>query len=98
MDPENPAQSILVREPRAPLVAFKMIFVLVFGAVGLCICASGVFTILTLDAAVDNFMRHRIRMRGSQLYKSAVGVALLWNLFALWMLYWLVNRKVFHMP
>ncbi len=91
VNPRNPAESILVRKPRPPLIVFKMLFVLIFGAVGLCICSSGVFSLLTPDTSSDDFMQHRIRMRGAQLHKSAVGVAVLWNLFAVWMLYRLVG-------
>lgn len=90
VNPGNPMDSILVRKPRPSLVVFKMLFVLVFGAVGLGICSSGVFSMLTPNTASEDFLQNRIRMRGAHLHKSAVGVAVLWNFFALWMLYKLV--------
>lgn len=87
VNPENPAESILVRKPRPPLMVFKMLFVLVFGSVGLGIGLSGLLAVLTPDTSSEDFVQTRIRMRNVGAHKVALAVAGLWNLFSLWMLW-----------
>ncbi|MDA3923679.1 MAG: DUF3592 domain-containing protein [Kiritimatiellae bacterium] len=85
VNPVNPAESILVKEPRISLLMFKALFVLVFGSVGLAIVLSGMFMFLVPDTSSEKFQQPSIRMRGGASHKVAVAVALYWNAFTLWM-------------
>jgi len=85
VNPENAVDSILVRTPRIPMLLFKALFVLVFGAVGLAITLSGILRLLTPDTAAEGYQKQRIRMQGAGAYKVAIAVALYWNAFTLWM-------------
>jgi len=85
VNPENAVDSILVRTPRVPMLMFKALFVLVFGAVGLAITLSGILRLLTPDTSAEGYQQQRIRMRGAGAHKVAIAVALYWNAFTLWM-------------
>ncbi|MDD2598504.1 MAG: DUF3592 domain-containing protein [Kiritimatiellae bacterium] len=85
VNPENVADSILIRKPRVPLLLFKALFVLVFGAVGLGLSLSGMLAALTPNPADGGALQTRIRMRGVSTHKVAMAVALYWNVFTLWL-------------
>ena len=95
VNPDNPYDSILFREPRAQLLTFQIIFVLLFGGSGLVMflnslfaaaenSTGGSFSGSNVFGATANAAR--IRMRGSYAYKIAFVTALYTGGCGVWVL------------
>jgi hypothetical protein len=85
VNPQNPADAILIRKPRPELLIFMQIFVLAFGGAGLSIVLAGLAGLLQpTPQAAEGFGQGQIRMRGASSHRVAGVLAAAWNGYVLW--------------
>ena len=86
VNPENPADAILIRKPRLEMLLFTQLFVLSLGSVGLGIVTTGLSRLAEPSAEALS-MQGRIRMRGTSSHRAAGAIALVWNGYVAWLLW-----------
>lgn len=88
VDPDNPAEAVLIRKPRLEMLIFMQLFVLAFGGAGLGIVLAGLARLLQPSApAAETAGQGQIRMRGASSYRVAGALALAWNGYTGWFLW-----------
>jgi len=84
-NPSRPAESVLIRRPRPEMLILFQLFTFAFGGAGLAIVLAGVYLLLQrARVAADDGL---IRMRGTATHRVVGAVALLWNVYAGWLLW-----------
>ena len=88
VNPQNPADAILVRKPRPEMLIFMQLFVLGFGAAGLAVVMSGLAGLTQAAAGAETAAgQGQIRMRGASVHRVAGALALGWNGYVGWFLW-----------
>jgi len=84
-NPARPEESVLIRKPRTEMIILFQLFTLAFGGAGLAIVLTGAFLLLQrARVAADDGL---IRMRGTATHRVMAAIALLWNVYAGWLLW-----------
>ncbi len=92
VNPQNPADAILIRKPRPEMLIFMQLFVLAFGGAGLAVVMAGIAGLLQpAEGAESSVGQGQIRMRGASAHRVAGVLALAWNGYVAWFL-WTVYR------
>ena len=82
VNPQNPADVILIRQPRPEMLIFMQIFVLAFGGAGLSIVLVGLAGLLQPSALAEpSAGQGQIRMRGVSTCRVAGVLAVAWNAY-----------------
>ncbi len=82
VNPKNPSEVILIRQPRPEMLIFMQIFVLAFGGSGLSIMLIGFVGLLQSSARAEtSASRGLIRMRGGSAHRVAGVLAVAWNAY-----------------
>jgi hypothetical protein len=90
VNPDRPAEAILIRTPRLELLAMFQIFALAFGGAGLSVVLAGLSGLFEPSPRLEAAGQSQIRMRGAGAHRAAAVLALAWNGYLGWLL-WLAR-------